>query len=112
MLENEDSNRISMQAENLNDYSIELDPMGPIGEVKALILSATRNGPWNRCLFCPVYRGKKFWIGKLPMPKCIWSRPYSPSNQRGFSVYLESNETANPHFMEEPSKVPLDVRKC
>ena len=43
-----------------NDVTIEAGPMGPIGEQKALILRVNRNCPWNRCLFCPVYKGKRF----------------------------------------------------
>jgi hypothetical protein len=34
--------------------------MGPIGEGRALILRVNRNCPWNRCLFCPVYKGRRF----------------------------------------------------
>lgn len=41
-------------------YTIELGPIGPIGEGEALILRVNRNCPWNRCLFCRVYKGKKF----------------------------------------------------
>jgi len=44
----------------MNDFIIEIGPMGPIGEQEALILRATRNCPWNRCLFCSVYKGKRF----------------------------------------------------
>jgi radical SAM superfamily enzyme YgiQ (UPF0313 family) len=35
--------------------------MGPIGEGGALILRATRNCPWNGCLFCPTYKNKRFF---------------------------------------------------
>ncbi len=42
------------------DYAIDLGPMGPIGEGEALLLRVNRNCPWNQCLFCPVYKGKKF----------------------------------------------------
>jgi len=34
--------------------------MGPIGEGESLILRVNRNCPWNRCLFCPVYKGRTF----------------------------------------------------
>jgi hypothetical protein len=34
--------------------------MGPIGEGQALILRVNRNCPWNQCLFCPVYKGRRF----------------------------------------------------
>lgn len=46
--------------EIIKNYSIEAGPMGPIGEGEALILRVNRNCPWNKCLFCPVYKGKKF----------------------------------------------------
>jgi len=42
------------------DYTMELGPMGPIGEGEALLLRVNRNCPWNKCLFCPVYKGKTF----------------------------------------------------
>jgi len=45
---------------NPEDVTIELGPMGPIGEHEALILRVNRNCPWNRCLFCPVYKNRKF----------------------------------------------------
>ena len=41
-------------------YVMEIGPMGPIGEHESLIIRATRNCPWNRCLFCSVYKGKRF----------------------------------------------------
>ena len=39
--------------------------MGPIrppseGRDHSLLIRATRNCPWNRCRFCPVYKGHKF----------------------------------------------------
>jgi hypothetical protein len=49
-----------MAVTNPRDFMIEIGPMGPIGEGQALILRVNRNCPWNRCLFCPVYKGKKF----------------------------------------------------
>ena len=42
------------------DYAMEIGPMGPIGEVGALLLRVNRNCPWNKCLFCPVYKGERF----------------------------------------------------
>jgi radical SAM superfamily enzyme YgiQ (UPF0313 family) len=49
-----------VDANTARDYTIDGGPMGPIGEAESLILRATRNCPWNRCLFCGVYKGKKF----------------------------------------------------
>jgi hypothetical protein len=34
--------------------------MGAIGETGSLLLRVNRNCPWNRCLFCPVYKNERF----------------------------------------------------
>jgi hypothetical protein len=49
-----------VKSEISNNYVIDIGPMGPIGEGAALILRVTRNCPWNKCLFCPTYKGNKF----------------------------------------------------
>jgi len=38
----------------------EQGPIRPPNEAASLLLRVTRNCPWNRCLFCPVYKGRKF----------------------------------------------------
>ncbi|MFZ7112692.1 MAG: radical SAM protein [Desulfatiglandales bacterium] len=42
------------------DYTIAAGPMGPIGEGEALIIRVNHNCPWNQCLFCPVYKDRRF----------------------------------------------------
>src|SRR5512147_2085634 len=32
----------------------------PPSEAQSLLLRVTRNCPWNKCLFCPAYKGVKF----------------------------------------------------
>jgi radical SAM superfamily enzyme YgiQ (UPF0313 family) len=54
-----------MNPKRFADYCIDIGPMGPIGEGEALILRATRNCPWNRCLFCPTYKEKRFELRKV-----------------------------------------------
>ena len=41
-------------------HTFELGPIRPPSEAHSLLIRATRNCPWNRCLFCPVYKGHKF----------------------------------------------------
>ena len=40
--------------------SFEQGPIRPPNEARSLLLRLTRNCPWNQCLFCPVYKGRKF----------------------------------------------------
>jgi len=38
----------------------EQGPIRPPSEAESLLIRITRNCPWNRCTFCPVYKGAKF----------------------------------------------------
>ncbi len=43
-----------------NPMTIEQGPIRPPSEAASLLIRLTRNCPWNRCLFCPVYKADKF----------------------------------------------------
>lgn len=38
----------------------EQGPIRPPSEASSLLIRVTRNCPWNRCTFCPVYKGEQF----------------------------------------------------
>ncbi|MBS0014298.1 MAG: radical SAM protein [Desulfobacterales bacterium] len=38
----------------------EQGPIRPPSEAYSLLIRVTRNCPWNKCAFCPVYKGEKF----------------------------------------------------
>ncbi len=38
----------------------EQGPIRPPSEADSLLVRVSRNCPWNRCAFCPVYKGEKF----------------------------------------------------
>lgn len=38
----------------------EQGPIRPPSEAGSLLIRITRNCPWNRCTFCPIYKGTKF----------------------------------------------------
>ena len=40
--------------------TFELGPIRPPSEAFSLLIRATRNCPWNRCQFCPIYKDSKF----------------------------------------------------
>ncbi len=40
----------------------EQGPIRPPSEANSLLIRVTRNCPWNRCSFCPVYKGSQFSI--------------------------------------------------
>jgi biotin synthase-like enzyme len=41
-------------------HQFEQGPIRPPNEARSLLLRLTRNCPWNQCLFCPVYKNRKF----------------------------------------------------
>jgi len=41
-------------------YQFELGPIRPPSEAYSILLRITRNCPWNKCAFCPVYKNNKF----------------------------------------------------
>ena len=41
-------------------YQFELGPIRPPSEAYSILLRLTRNCPWNKCVFCPVYKNNKF----------------------------------------------------
>ncbi len=42
------------------ELSFEQGPIRPPNEARSFLLRVSRNCPWNQCLFCPVYKGRKF----------------------------------------------------
>ncbi len=44
--------------------SAEVGPIRPPSEARSLLIRLSRNCPWNRCLFCPVYKHASFSIRK------------------------------------------------
>jgi hypothetical protein len=44
----------------MEHQSFEQGPIRPPNEARSLLLRVTRNCPWNQCMFCPVYKGRKF----------------------------------------------------
>jgi radical SAM superfamily enzyme YgiQ (UPF0313 family) len=42
--------------------SFELGPIRPPSEAYSLLIRATRNCSWNRCHFCPIYKGERFQL--------------------------------------------------
>ncbi len=46
--------------------TFELGPIRPPSEARSLLIRATRNCPWNRCQFCPIYKGTRFVLRRVP----------------------------------------------
>ena len=43
-------------------HGFEQGPIRPPSEASSLLIRVTRNCPWNRCAFCPVYKGARFSV--------------------------------------------------
>ena len=51
---------------NIPPYTgFEQGPIRPPSEAESLLIRITRNCPWNRCTFCPVYKEEKFSLRPL-----------------------------------------------
>ncbi|MCG6931519.1 MAG: radical SAM protein [Desulfofustis sp.] len=51
---------------NIPPYrGFEQGPIRPPSEAESLLIRITRNCPWNRCTFCPVYKGASFSLRPL-----------------------------------------------
>ncbi len=50
---------------NVLTESYELGPIRPPSEAYSLLIRVTRNCPWNRCKFCPIYKGTKFELRSI-----------------------------------------------
>jgi radical SAM superfamily enzyme YgiQ (UPF0313 family) len=49
------------KAKKTEEYKgFEQGPIRPPSEAHSLLIRVTRNCPWNKCKFCPVYKGDKF----------------------------------------------------
>jgi hypothetical protein len=46
-------------------HGFEQGPIRPPSEAASLLIRVTRNCPWNRCTFCPVYKGETFSVRPL-----------------------------------------------
>lgn len=44
----------------VSGFQFEQGPIRPPSEAGSLLLRFTRNCPWNKCLFCPLYKGQEF----------------------------------------------------
>lgn len=51
------SSRVGLDCEYAG---FEQGPIRPPSEAASLLIRITRNCPWNRCTFCPVYKGREF----------------------------------------------------
>ncbi len=49
-----------MTKRNDEYLGFEQGPIRPPSEAASLLLRISRNCPWNRCAFCPVYKGERF----------------------------------------------------
>ncbi len=71
-------------------WDFEVGPIRPPNEAASLLLRVTRNCPWNRCTFCPVYKGEKFSLRTVDEVKAdIDSMAALAARARELAVELE-----------------------
>lgn len=54
---------MALKKDSQESYSgFEQGPIRPPSEADSLLIRVTRNCPWNRCTFCPVYKNTRFSV--------------------------------------------------
>lgn len=97
-------------------YEFELGPIRPPSEAYSVLLRVTRNCPWNKCAFCPVYKSGRFSLRSVDEIKAdidsmyyivqrIGSRAYV-NNSTGYIneeivEKLVSEDNINPHYLQQ-----------
>ena len=62
-------------------FEFEMGPIRPPSEAYSVLLRITRNCPWNKCAFCPVYKGQKFSLRSVEEIKSDIDSMYSISQK-------------------------------
>ena len=82
--------------------SYEIGPIRPPSEAFSLLIRVTRNCPWNRCRFCPIYKGQKFELRSVDEVKAdidtartIYDRLAEEAAQSGTSIREAAASIAN-----------------
>jgi radical SAM superfamily enzyme YgiQ (UPF0313 family) len=88
--------------------SFEQGPIRPPNEARSFLLRVTRNCPWNRCLFCPVYKNSKFSLRTVDeIKKDIQTARDMADDIKTVSWRLgysgEVNDQVNSHLLEHSS---------
>lgn len=73
--------------------AIEQGPIRPPNEAGSLLLRVARNCPWNRCLFCPVYKGEKFSRRSLEEIKEDIDKLSHSLPSGGYPVFLQDADS-------------------
>ena len=79
-------------------YEFEMGPIRPPSEAYSVLLRITRNCPWNKCAFCPVYKGQKFSLRSVEEIKSdidamytIAQKVYERISQNGSGQFEDRN---------------------
>ncbi|MEJ2721294.1 MAG: radical SAM protein [bacterium] len=84
-----------------HEYSgFEQGPIRPPSEARSLLVRITRNCPWNRCSFCPVYKTERFSV-----------RP-ADHVKRDIDLVFKHTEALKRHIGETGRITPQVVRRA
>ena len=77
----------------------EQGPIRPPSEARSLLIRVTRNCPWNRCTFCPVYKGTRFSL----RPKAHVIRDIDAVHAHVEAIRARSGQSRTPAAYIEPA---------
>lgn len=68
----------------------------PPSEASSLLVRVTRNCPWNRCLFCPAYKGEKFsrrTVEEVKKDIDMMAETYASHANKIYAAFLQDADT-------------------
>ena len=87
------SQDIAGAARNEGYHGFEQGPIRPPSEADSLLLRVTRNCPWNRCKFCPVYKGTEFSVRSVEHVKRDIDAVYEAAQHLQLRGAMASSQT-------------------
>jgi Radical SAM superfamily len=89
-------------AANMVSLQFEQGPIRPPNEARSLLLRLTRNCPWNQCLFCPVYKNRKFSLRTVDeIKQDIRAAREMADDIKAISWKLGHSGTVNDHVISQ-----------
>jgi len=98
--------------EKQKKQNVEKGVLRPPSESKSLLIRVVRNCPWNKCKFCPAYKGEKFSIRtQEEVLEEIKILAMNPENHQYHSAFLQDGDALSMGVLELEAVIH-ELKRC